>query len=113
MEEAGVWCGPETSTGPVLGRGPAGTEPAAPGRGCNTTLPGVDDDWMTTAAGESGSRRRSKTTRETGFGAGLNCATRTRSTTELLTASAERWARLITPSRSITKRRGSERAKVE
>ncbi len=52
------------------------------------------------------SRRRSNTTRETGLGAGLNWATRTRSTTPPSTARLERGLRLITPSRSMTKRPG-------
>ncbi len=57
--------------------------------------------------------RRSKTTRATGFGAGLNWATRTRSTTLPSTWTVERGLRLITPPRSTTNRGGSESAKVE
>src|SRR4051794_3476125 len=59
------------------------------------------------------SPRRSNTTRATALGAGLNCATRTRSTTLPSTGTEERWLWLTTPLRSTTKRRGSESANVE
>ncbi len=59
--------------------------PSPPGAGKETTRASCVRSITGTV-----SRRRSKTTRETGFGAGLNCATRTRSTTELSTLNAVR-----------------------
>src|SRR6185312_1233383 len=92
----------------LAGAGAAGLSVLPLGAGKETTRA----PWVRSITGTV-SRCRSKTTRETGLGAGLNWATCTRPTTALLTARLVRWARLITPSRSMTKRRGSVRAKVE
>jgi hypothetical protein len=114
---AGIAAGAEDGFGAAAGAAGAGVGASlTEGELSVAAEPGLAKDTTSDCAVRSmcGTvpRRRSKTTRATGCGIGLNWATRTRCTTPRSTATVERELRFWTPERSITKRAGSLKAKV-